>query len=203
MRVINSLKRIADVPSAFRNRQVKLLNIGKMDVLWKSIPGYEGIYEVSNTGLIRGRNGERKTLINSHGYEYIKLCKKGDSKKFQVHRLVAMAFIPNPDNLPEVNHKDENPLNNCVDNLEWCTRIYNNNYGTRNYRAGVAISKANRMKVYRFDKNGNYLDSFDCAETAEKYIGKKIRTAIGRCARGERKSAGGFIWKYAARGKPE
>lgn len=173
-----------------------------MDALWKSVPGYEGIYEISNTGIVRNKNGVRKNLINYRGYAYIKLCNNGLCKRYLIHRLVAMAFIPNPDNLPEINHKDEDPLNNCVENLEWCTRIYNNNYGTRNKRAGHAISKARRKAVCRFDKEGNFIDSFDSAFTAEIELGI-IRTSICECARGNRKSAGGYIWKYAARGKPE
>lgn len=109
---------------------------------WRDIPGYEGIYQVSNLGRVRSL--DRKvhhwkggfSLIkgriltpnkqNTKGYYRVKL----DNKYRAVHRLVAMAFIPNPDNLPQVNHKDENKLNNNVNNLEWCDNKYNTNYGT-------------------------------------------------------------------------
>lgn len=164
-------------------------------VLWKDVPDYEGYYEISNTGLIRSKNGLRKLQINYHGYYYIKLCKNGVHKKFQVHRLVGKTFIPNPHNLPEINHKDENPLNNNVENLEWCDRTYNNNYGTRNARAGIGISKANSKKVMRFDRKGNYIDTFESVKKAAEYLGIHYSSIVG-CARHKRPSAGGYIWKY-------
>lgn len=102
---------------------------------WRAVPGYEGLYEVSNKGNVR--NVRRNTLLrssNNQGYKRVYLYKNGIRKGFRVHRLVAQAFIPNPDNLPEVNHRDEDKLNNSVDNLEWCTAKYNSNYGTRNIR---------------------------------------------------------------------
>lgn len=109
---------------------------------WKSIPGYEGLYEVSSYGRVRSldrydrRNCFRKGRIlkqnnDGRGYMSIELCLNSKIKRYLVHRLVAQAFIPNPDNLPEVNHKDENPENNSVTNIEWCNRSYNINYGTR------------------------------------------------------------------------
>lgn len=103
---------------------------------WKAIPGYEGLYEVSNKGNVR--NVRRNTLLrlskNNDGYIQVHLYKNGIRNKFQVHRLVAQAFLPNIDNLPQVNHKDENKTNNNVTNLEWCTAKYNTNFGTRNIR---------------------------------------------------------------------
>ena len=112
--------------------------------IWRPIVGYEGLYEVSSYGRVRSldrydnKNHFRKGLImkqndsgNGRGYMSVILCLNGKIKKYLVHRLVAQAFIPNPDNLPEVNHKDENPGNNNVTNLEWCDHSYNINYGTR------------------------------------------------------------------------
>lgn len=103
---------------------------------WKDIEGYEGLYQVSNTGKVRSlnyrRTGETKVLKPSTsklGYKSVNLCKDGKNKGYLVHRLVALAFIPNPNNYPVVNHKDENPSNNTVWNLEWCTQEYNINYG--------------------------------------------------------------------------
>lgn len=102
---------------------------------WKSVEGFEDRYEVSNLGRIRslhsyGGNTCRimKPGKRSDGYLHIGLSKDGICKHFVVHRLVAMAFIPNPQNLEMINHKDENKENNCVDNLEWCTRSYNQIY---------------------------------------------------------------------------
>lgn len=113
--------------------------------VWKEINDYEGLYEVSSLGRVRSldryvsyTNGQihlhkgkvlRPGVCN--GYLQVVLCKNGEVKHPLVHRLVAEAFIPNPDNLPQVNHKDENPSNNTIDNLEWCTSLYNINYGGR------------------------------------------------------------------------
>ena len=105
--------------------------------IWLQVVGYEGLYEVSNLGRVKSLANEfsRKEKIlsqyeNKNGYLYVSLCKYGKMKSFRVHRLVAIAFIPNPNGYRCVNHKDENKENNCVDNLEWCTHQYNNTYGT-------------------------------------------------------------------------
>ena len=99
---------------------------------WKEIPGYEGLYEVSNIGNVR-RVSDLMVLKFSDlkGYCRVRLRKDGKRKMYLVHRLVAQAFIPNPLNLPQVNHIDENKKNNNIDNLEWCDQTYNNLYGTR------------------------------------------------------------------------
>ncbi len=117
--------------------------------VWKSINGYDGLYEVSNYGRVRSldhydclgrlqRGRVLKPQRDGKGlYLHIGLWKDGKSKPRNIHRLVAEAFIPNPNNLPEVNHKDENKLNNSVSNLEWCDHKYNNNYGSKvNYYKG-------------------------------------------------------------------
>ena len=101
---------------------------------WKTVRGYEGLYCVSNTGRVvalpKNSRGERELKpCNIRGYRNVKLVKNGIYKNHYVHRLVAEAFIENPNQLPEVNHKDENKTNNCVENLEWCDRKYNCNYG--------------------------------------------------------------------------
>ena len=121
-----------------------------MEEIWKPVKGFEGYYEVSNLGRVRSidrvvvdnvRNCERllkgKILIqrdNSNGYKGVMFCKEHKLYNKYVHRLVAEAFIPNQDDLPQVNHKDEDKSNNRVDNLEWCTSFYNNEYGTRKKR---------------------------------------------------------------------
>ena len=113
---------------------------------WRPVVGYEGLYEVSNTGRVRSLDMYVKSRYGNYrlhkgkvlspakdknGYLKVNLCYNGKDKIIRVHRLVTEAFIPNPDNLPEVNHKDEDKTNNRVENLEWCDRSYNINYGTR------------------------------------------------------------------------
>ena len=113
---------------------------------WRPVVGYEGLYEVSNIGRVRSLDryvkGKGKSYflhkgrvlspgIKTEGYLIVRLQRR----MFYVHRLVTEAFLPNPDNLPEVNHKDEDKTNNRVENLEWCDHKYNMNYGTRNIRA--------------------------------------------------------------------
>ena len=104
---------------------------------WKPVVGYEGLYEVSNTGQIRSlkRNIILRPKKEPTGYLRCNLSLNKNVKTFSIHRLVAQAFLPNPDNLPEVNHKDEDKTNNRVENLEWCNHKYNMNYGTRNIRS--------------------------------------------------------------------
>lgn len=125
-----------------------------MTEIWKSIQGYEGLYEVSNLGNVRGldrpfRNKQGIAMMkgrvltpfydSKQGYYKVKLCKDGKHKNFRIHRLVALAFLENPFNYTDVNHKDEDKTNNNVDNLEWCTRKYNNNYGTKPERTRKAM----------------------------------------------------------------
>ena len=113
--------------------------------IWKDIPEYEGLYQVSNFGNVKSLNylctGKEKIMKptkNKDGYLYINLYKDGKRKMFKVHRLVCFAFLENLLNYPCVNHKDENKENNHVNNLEWCTHEYNNNYGSKNERASEA-----------------------------------------------------------------
>ena len=124
-----------------------------MSEIWKDIVGYEGLYQVSNKGRIKALSRLRKNgrfrkeyILKNHdykdGYQKITLCDDSmRSKRFFVHRLVAISFIDNPHNLPCVNHKDENPSNNDANNLEWCTRKYNNTYG---HRLDCVIGEANK-----------------------------------------------------------
>lgn len=131
-----------------------------MTEIWRPIKGYEGLYEVSNKGRVKSlerysvKFGHQKELVDekpislhksSAGYMVVHLSKDGERKSKSVHRLVAQVFIPNPQGLPFINHKDEDPTNNHVDNLEWCTQKYNVNYGTAHKRARATL-KLNRTK---------------------------------------------------------
>ena len=115
---------------------------------WRDIKGYEGKYQVSNLGRVKSlnyrRTGKEEILTNTpneKGYLYLFLYKKGKRKPYYIHRLVTDAFIVNPNNYEEVNHKDEDKTNNNVDNLEWCSRKYNMNYGTRKLKQSIAMKK--------------------------------------------------------------
>ena len=114
-----------------------------MQEIWKDIPGYEGLYMISNLSHVYSFKLNRLLIQykDENGYKDVWLTKDGKGKHYSVHRLVAMTFIPNPDNLPQVNHKDENPSNNCVLNLEWCTAKYNCNYGNHNKNVSKSLKK--------------------------------------------------------------
>ena len=121
-----------------------MCSIGACIEEWKDIDGYNGDYQVSTTGRIKSYKNANKPRILSlfyrrSGYLRVTLCKNGKLKTHDIHRLVAKAFLPNPLNLPEVNHKDEDSSNNRVENLEWCTSKYNANYGGRTEKIRKAL----------------------------------------------------------------
>ena len=179
-----------------------------MSEIWKDIAGYEGFYQVSNLGRIRSLDREVRCSnsirfycgrvlscgMDNHGYMRVILARAGKHKCRQVHRLVAEAFILNPDNLPEVNHKDENPTNNCADNLEWCSKIYNLEYGTGRARS---MQAQHRKPVQQFDLCGNLVAEFESVSNAARFIGKpKDAAAITKCCVGKHRTAYGYIWRY-------
>lgn len=177
-----------------------------MEEIWKPIAGYEGSYEVSSLGRVRSldrkvslynggsyiRKGALMVLrTNYDGYLDVNLSKDGASRKRIVHRLVAEAFIENPDNLPEVNHKDEDKKNNSVENLEWCSREYNMNYGTARVRATKAIS----IPVRQYTRDGELVAEYPSGREAGRRTGI-TEQCISLCCLGRRNHAGGFIWEY-------
>lgn len=173
--------------------------------VWKDIPNYEGLYQVSNLGRIRNCpnkpgawNKEAiiiKTMLNTYGYPMFSLCKNGKRKTGLVHRCVAEAFIPNPQNLPQINHKDEDKTNNRVDNLEWCDCQYNNTYGTRIDRA---IKKTNKA-VCQYDLDGNFIKKWDSLSQINKELGF-LQGNISSCCHGRYKTMYNYIWKYVDTG---
>ena len=176
-----------------------LMNSAK---IWKDIEGYEGLYQVSNMGRVRsldrinalGRRLKGRVLADKHnnrGYHTIALWRDGDIEYKFIHRLVAKAFLDNPDNLPEVNHKDENKENNAVSNLEWCTRKYNNNYGTRLGR----VAKTLERPIYAITSSGHRY-YFGSVNEAARVLGLK-RQGITNCLHGRRKHHGGFSFELA------
>lgn len=156
----------------------------------KPIDGFEN-YLVNENGEVFSvkRNIYLKPNIVK-GYAYVMLYKNGKGYHKRVHRLVADAFIPNPYNYEYINHKDEDKLNNCKENLEWCNSSYNNSYGTKAVRARKKTGK----KVYQFDMNGEFIKEWDSCRLAESELG--LPHYISACARGERESCGGFLWRY-------
>lgn len=168
---------------------------------WRPVPGYEGLYEVSDAGDVASLNwhntGERKLMCpsrNEKGYLQVSLVKEKISKCHKVHRLVAMAFIPNPLDLPQINHIDEDKGNNYAWNLEWCTNIYNSNYGKRNENMG----RSEGFPVLQIDKAGNVVNEYYSTHEAQRRTGINASHIIDVCngGKGIRKTAGGYVWKY-------
>lgn len=174
-----------------------------MEEIWKDVRGFEGLYLVSNLGSVKGRK-VLKGAIDKDGYIRVWLCKNGKYYPSLVHRLVAQAFIPNPDNLSCINHKDECKSNNTVDNLEWCSVAYNNAYNNRHRRIGDALIDNPKVchKVKQFDKEGNFITEHISIKRAAEATGidaASIRKAcIGYYIHyGKRinvNHAGGFVW---------
>ena len=172
---------------------------------WKPVKGYEGLYEVSNMGKVKslnynrtGKEGIMEPHVNGYGYLRVKLCKDGKKKWYMINRLVAQAFISNPDNLPEVNHKDEDKTNNCVENLEWCSKLYNANYGTRNKRISEKMTNNSKLSkpVISINKVSGLIVEFPSTREAERMTGINHNNII-KCCQGKAKSAGGHYWFYA------
>ena len=156
----------------------------------KRIKGYED-YFIDEYGNVYSLKSRRYVSQQKHkdGYYYVGLCKNGKRKSFAVHRLVAVHFIENDNNFPQVNHIDENKENNNVNNLEWCTEKYNSNYGSARQRQAKKVSRA-----------------VVCIETGEVFLsqkqaGEKINVSwkhISNCCKNDRHTCGGYHWRYAS-----
>ena len=164
--------------------------------MFKHIPNYEK-YLINENGVIISYRTHKpmKTFIDKKGYEKIDFKINGKRiRSLLVHRLVALTFIPNPNNLPQVNHKDENKQNNNVNNLEWCDGKYNSNYGTRNKRITQTRYKYYSKPVIQLTKNNEFVKEFKYVEETKKYGFQpaNIRNVLA----GKIKYANGYIWKY-------
>ncbi len=175
--------------------------------IWKEIEGYEGIYQISDMGRVRSLQESgyriRKQKINK-GYAYVTLYKNGAKKTFQIHRLVALAFIDNPEGKPEVNHLDEDKLNNFASNLEWSTSKENANWGTRNTRISehfkahppVLAIKRRRRILQICKETGEVIATHDSITAVVKEFGFH-QGNISSCCAGKRNEANGYRWQYA------
>lgn len=169
-----------------------------MEEIWKEIKEYEGLYQVSNMGRVKSlrKNIILKKSITYRGYEKVNLSVNNIHKDYSVHRLVANAFIPNPDNLPQVNHKDENKTNNCVNNLEWCTQKYNINYGTGTRRCQLANTNGKCSKpVLQYTLEGIFIKEWKSTKDVQRNLGFAQSNIVAVC-NGKRKTAYGYLWKY-------
>lgn len=181
-----------------------------MEEIWKPVAGFEGLYEVSNLGRvysiprIDGGNVKRGGHLMSYtsdkgGYLRCKLTKNGKRKIMFVHRLVAMAFIPNPKNFPCINHKDENTANNVVTNLEWCDYSYNINYGNRKEKVRAKELNGVRSKpVAQYNLDGTLIQVYPSLNEAARQTGLSLGNLNCCCLnKPHYKTCGGYIWKYA------
>lgn len=181
---------------------------------WKPVKGYEGQYEVSDKGRVRSidryipyqknpskkahiKGKMKKPFVAHDGYLRVALSKNGKSKKFFVHRLVLEAFSPNPDpeHLTQINHKNEITNDNRVENLEWCTQTYNNNYGNRiEKQAQSLVNGKKAKKVGQYDLDGNLIRIWASTRECERHGFK--HTGISACCLGKWDTYKGYRWKY-------
>lgn len=174
-----------------------------MGEIWRHIQGYEGLYEVSNNGVVRAldrivfdknhkhyrKHGKIKIFLPSNGYVRVELYRNCEFKRIFVHRLVGFAFIPNPDNKPFINHKNGIRNDNRVENLKWCTHSENQKYTADVFKKGLT-------KIHQFTMNGEFIRSYESIKLASGLTGisnAQITTTLRR----NHKSAGGYRWEYA------
>lgn len=190
-----------------------------MSEIWKDITGYEGLYQVSNYGNVRALDRYVKNKLedrcrllkgkpmalndNGKGYKFVGLSKNNKRKNYYVHKLVANAFIDNPNNYTEINHKDYNKSNNNSSNLEWCSRSFN---VKDTYTKGVRIAPKSMLgrrgkehplskKAKQYDLNGNFIKEYESAKLGSEAT-NICYMSIKKCRAGKQKTAGGYIWTY-------
>ena len=188
--------------------------------IWKDIDNFIGKYQISNYGRVKSLNywggkkeGIMKPVPDKNGYLCVGLKNSDDGRKeicLKIHRLVAIAFIPNPQNLPQVNHKDEDRTNNCVENLEWCDVRYNLNYGSHNEKlrkslTGRKLTEEHKRKISAgattckrvavFTKDGVKLQEFRSATHTAKFVGGNRTNVVANC-RGKINTYKGYVFRY-------
>lgn len=181
--------------------------------IWKDIAGYEGLYQVSNFGVVKRLNykntGNDKILAfkkHPQGYVFVALWKNGSFKNYFVHRLVALAFLDNPNGYEEVNHKDENQGNNYVGNLEWCTAKYNTHYSRQKHPEryvttykGKRTTKVTKYSMYEVNQltiDGELIKTWNNISEIVREL-KLNNSSITQCCLGIRKKAYGYKWEFA------
>ena len=167
-----------------------------MKEVWKKIDNYNE-YEISNLGNVRSLKNDKVKLLKQFkcksGYMQVILCSKSIKKVYLVHRLVAQAFIKNKYGYKEINHKDENKLNNCVDNLEWCTRAYNMNYGDIKKKQ----SECKKIKVAKYTINGKLIKIYKSIKEASSENNLKSTNIVKCCKHKEHyNTCGNYKWEY-------
>lgn len=168
---------------------------------WRYIPNYNNRYLISDKGRVKsiykGKEYILKQYLTIWGYKEVRLSLNGKHKGFRVHRLVAMAFIPNPNNLPCVNHKSEIRTDNFVENLEWCDHKYNSNYGTA--RKKMSLNHINNatisVPIVQFDRNGTIIAEYPSTREASRVLSMNNGN-LSQALQGKRKTCGGYTWKY-------
>lgn len=184
-----------------------------MQEIWKDIEGYEGLYQISNFGRVKSfcKSIAGKIIIqhlSCKGYYSVHLYKNGHMKNFTVHRLVAIHYIENKNHFPFINHKDENKLNNCVSNLEWCSPSYNTKYSFNlhpEWPGNLSKSKKGKIRgaykktrkpILQYSDGGKLIRAWDsCAQ-----INRELHFhgwTVSECCRGNRRTAYGYKWRYA------
>lgn len=187
---------------------------------WRDVVGYEGLYAVSNNGRVKSvdnyhtfisklgkpskrfKRGKFLGRTFSHDYNRVTLCKLAVSKIMSVHRLVAIAFIPNPNEYPDVNHIDGNKRNNNVSNLEWCTKSQNTIHSYSVLKRTASPNSLNKggehpasVPILQFDLNGSFIKEWAAVIEIQRELGVNSTNVIA-CCRGKQKTCGGFIWKH-------
>ena len=166
----------------------------EIEEIWKDIKGYEGLYQVSNFGRVKNLRRDKVLKLSERGgYLRVALTINYNSKWFSVHRLVAQCFLPNVNNLPQVNHKDGVKTNNNISNLEWCTNKENSRHAWRNNLCNNTFRK-NRLILQKDDK-GKVLKVWERFSEIEEKL-KITKKNICSCCHGKRKRAGGYMWEF-------